>query len=300
MEKKLLFIFNPLSGKGRIKLYLLDIIDIFTKYGWSVTAHPTQEQGDCTETIKYHGQSYELVVVSGGDGTLNEAVSGMLTLPAEKRVPIGYIPAGTMNDFASGNGIPKTMVDAASEIMNGKTLKYDIGKLNEHNFIYVAAFGAFTDVSYDTPQMSKNLFGNAAYVFETIKRLPTVKGINMTIETDEGDTYEQEVYICLIMNSTSVAGFEVSEFYDVDTDDGLFEIVLIPKTVTLLDIASVITSIKNGETDKNGVHVITTKGARITTDEPVSWTLDGEYGGETDKVDFKVLHSAVKFIVSNN
>lgn len=298
MKKKLLFVFNPRSGKGHIKLHLLDIIDIFTKSGWSVTVHPTQEQGDCTETIKRSAQEYKLVVVSGGDGTLNEAVSGMISLPKEKRIPIGYIPSGTMNDFASGNGISKTMTDAATEIMDGRAIDYDIGVMNGQSFIYVAAFGAFTAVSYDTPQLTKSLFGSAAYVLEGIRRLPTVTGINMTIKTAEGDTYEQEVYLCLIMNSTSVAGFEVGEFYDVDTNDGLFEIVLIPKTDTLLDVASVITSIKNGETDKSGMHVIATRGARIKTDGKVSWTLDGEFGGDSAEVDFKVLHSAVKFIVS--
>ncbi|MBQ3426769.1 MAG: diacylglycerol kinase family lipid kinase [Clostridia bacterium] len=298
MEKKLMFILNPHSGKGHIKTFLLDIIDIFTKHGWSVTVHPTQDKGDCAEMVKSSAKDYELIVISGGDGTLNEAVNGMISLPVKDRIPIGYIPSGTMNDFASGNGISKTMKDAAAEIMNGRLINYDIGVMNGQGFVYVAAFGAFTDVSYDTPQVTKNIFGNAAYVFEGIKRLPTVTGINITIETDEGDTFKQEVYLCLIMNSTSVAGFEVGEFYDVDTNDGLFEIVLIPKTSNLLDIASVITSIKNGETDKSGMHVITTRGARIRTDEGVRWTLDGEYGGESDKVDFKVIHSAVQFIVS--
>ncbi|MBR0366723.1 MAG: diacylglycerol kinase family lipid kinase [Clostridia bacterium] len=299
MNKKLLFVFNPHSGKGHIKLYLLDIIDIFTKHGWSVTAYPTQAPGDCTRIIKMPDMDFDLIVVSGGDGTLNEAVGGMISLPESRRIPIGYIPAGTMNDFASGNGISKTMVDAAAEIMSGKRIDYDIGLLNGHSFIYVAACGAFTEVSYDTPQMTKNLFGNAAYVFEGIKRLPSVKGINMTVKTNEGEIYEQEIYICLIMNSTSVAGFEVGNFYEVNTSDGVFEIVLIPKTDTILDVASVISAIMNGETDKNGMHVITTRGATITTDAPVSWTLDGEFGGETTTADFKVVHNAVKFVVGN-
>lgn len=299
MDKKLLFVFNPHSGKGHIKQYLLDIIDIFTKHGWSVTAYPTQAPGDCTRIIKRPDIDFDLIVVSGGDGTLNEAVSGMISLPKNRRIPIGYIPAGTMNDFASGNGISKTMVDAAEEIMSGRRIDYDIGLLNGHSFIYVAACGAFTDVSYDTPQTTKNLFGNAAYIFESIKRLPSVTGINMTVKTDEGEIYEEEIYICLIMNSTSVAGFEVGDFYEVDTSDGVFEIVLIPKTETILDIASVISGIRNGKTDKNGMHVITTRGATITTDTPVRWTLDGEFGGETIEAGFKVVHNAVKFIVGN-
>lgn len=300
MSKKLIFVFNPHSGKGRIKLFLLDIIDIFTKAGYSVTVHPTQAPGDCTELLKGLDLTYDLMVVSGGDGTLNEAVNGMLCLPAKKRMPIGYIPAGTMNDFASGNGISKTMIDAAADIICGKTIDYDVGMFNEQSFIYVAAFGAFTDVSYDTPQTTKNILGNAAYVFEGIKRLPTLKGINVHIKTDEGEEIEEEVYLFLIMNSVRVAGFEVGEFYDVDTNDGVFEIVLIPKTDNLIDAAAVINAIRNGETDKNGMRVISTSGAEIKTDDSVRWTLDGEFGGETDKVSFRVIHNAVKFIVNNN
>ena len=298
MSKKLLFIFNPHSGKARIKTFLLDIVDIFTKAGFEVTVYPTQNPGDCTERICRLEDSFEIVVVSGGDGTLKEAVSGMTTLTPERRRPIGYIPSGTMNDFASGNGIPMTMIDAADAIISGQHVTYDIGRFNNNSFIYVAAFGAFTDVPYDTPQYAKNLLGTAAYFFEGIKRLPKLTDVHVKIDTYEGETIEEDVLICLIMNSTSVAGFEVSEFYDnIDTNDGVFEIVLIPKTENILDVASIITNIKNGERNKDGIRVISTKGAKITTNEPVRWTLDGEFGGEESEVDFNVIPDAVDFII---
>lgn len=301
MSKKLLFIFNPHSGKGRIKTFLFDIVDIFTKADFEVTVYPTQNPGDCTERVSRLEKDFNIIVVSGGDGTLKEAVSGMITLEPENRRPIGYIPAGTMNDFASGNGIPKVMTDAADAIISGRHVRYDIGSFNSNSFIYVAAFGAFTDVSYDTPQYTKNLLGSAAYFLEGLKRLPKLKGIHVKIDTCEGETVEEDVLICLIMNSTSVAGFEISEFYDnIDTNDGLFEIVLIPKTENIHDIASVITGIKNGERDKDGIRVISTKGAEITTDEPVRWTLDGEFGGEESAVDFEVIPNAIDFIIKNN
>lgn len=300
MRKQLLFIFNPHSGKGRIKQFLLDIIDIFTKADYAVTVHPTQEPGDCAKEIARLDPRYDLIAVSGGDGTLNEAVTGMLKLPKSKRIPIGYIPAGTMNDFASGNGIPKTMVDAAEAIISGSVINYDIGMFNDSCFIYVAGFGAFTDVSYDTPQLSKNILGNAAYVVEGIKRLPSLTGTHVRIKTEGGEEIEEDVMMCLIMNSASVAGFEVGEFYTIDTSDGLFEIVLIPMAENIIDIASVITSIRKGERDKGGVRVISTKGAEILTDEPVAWTLDGEFGGETTSVRFKVAPSAVQFIIKEN
>lgn len=301
MKKRLLFIFNPRSGKSKIKLYLLDIVDVFTKAGYEVTVYPTQAPGDCAERIRQLDESFSIVVISGGDGTLNEAVTGMLELPKEKRRPIGYIPAGTTNDFASSNGIPKTMINAANAITDGKTICYDIGKFNNSSFVYVAAFGAFTDVPYDTPQISKNLLGHAAYLIEGIKRLPKLTSVSVKIRTVEGEEYDSEVFICLIMNTTSVAGFEISEFYDnIYTNDGVFEIVLIPKTENIIDIATLISDIKNGERNKNGVKVISTKGAEIYTDEKVSWTLDGEFGGKTDHVRFNVMHNAIDFIMHSD
>ncbi|MGN1115861.1 MAG: diacylglycerol/lipid kinase family protein, partial [Candidatus Ornithomonoglobus sp.] len=221
-----------------------------------------------------------------------------LSIDEEKRLPIGYIPAGTMNDFASGNGIPKAMKDAAEAIVRGETVKYDIGLFNECAFIYVAAFGAFTDVSYDTPQTKKNIFGSAAYLIEGIKRIPQIEGINVRVKTVEGEELEEEVLWCFIMNSSSVAGIEIGDFYQIDTNDGLFELVLIPKSSNIIDYAAVISDIKNGKRDADGVKVISTKGAEIITEKAVRWTLDGEFGGETDNVSFSVAHDAVEFILN--
>ncbi len=295
---KLLFIYNPRSGKGRIKGSLCDILDIFTGAGYDVTVHPTQDAEDCRKTVARLAAGYELAVVSGGDGTLNEAVAGMLEIPEDKRIPIGYIPAGTMNDFANGNGIPRDMTEAASLAVSGARKSYDIGRLNGRIFIYVAGFGAFTDVSYGTPQATKNVFGTAAYFMEGIKSLSRIEAEEVRITTAEGGALEEEALICLIMNSASVAGFGFGDFYNVDMSDGLFEIVVIPKSTKLTDLAAVISEIKNGERDSGGVHVISASGAVIETEKPVSWTLDGEFGGETGRAEFEVLHNAVTFIVS--
>lgn len=300
MGKRLLFVFNPRSGKGRVKNALFETVDIFTAGGYDVTVHPTQSAEDCANTVARLAAEHDVVAVSGGDGTLNEAVSGMIRLPEEDRRPIGYIPSGTMNDFASGNGIPKDMTAAAETIVKGGTIKYDIGRLNDRHFIYVAGFGAFTDVSYVTPQTTKNVFGSMAYLVEGIKSLAKIEGIDVRVTTDEGQVVEEEALICLIMNSTSVAGVGFGDFYNVDTDDGLFEILVIPKSSKLTDIAAVISEILNGERDSGGVHVLTTKGAVIETEKPVRWTLDGEFGGETDKVSFGVIHNAVEFIVKQD
>lgn len=297
MRKKLLFVFNPRSGKGRIKNSLFELTDLFTGVGYDVTVHPTQDAEDCSKTVVRLAGEYDVLAVSGGDGTLNEAVAGMLELPEEQRVPIGYIPSGTMNDFANGNGIPKDIVSAAKTLIGGSIRKYDIGRFNDRKFIYVAGFGAFTDVSYITPQTSKNFFGPAAYFVEGIKSLSKIEGTDVRIKTEEGRVIEEEALICLIMNSTSVAGLGFGEFYSVDTGDGLFEIMVIPKSSKLTDLAAVISEIMNGERDSGGVHVISTKGAFIETEKPVRWTIDGEFGGETDRVSFGVLHDAVEFIV---
>ncbi len=298
MKKKLLFIFNPNSGKGKIKNMLFDVIDIFTKEGFEVTTYPTQHPADCKDRIA-DCEGFDLVVVSGGDGTLNEAVSGMLNVAAEKKIPIGYIPAGTMNDFATSNSIPKTIEDAAMSIAQGDAVTYDIGLFNDEIFIYVAAFGAFTDVSYDTSQTTKNILGPAAYVIEALKKLTKIEGVRTRIETVEGEIINEDVLLCLVMNSTSVAGFEIGDFYDIDTNDGVFELVIISKNESILDIPNIITSIKNGVKECPGMRIISTKGAVIETEKPVNWTLDGEFGGETDAVNFAVKQSAVEFIISN-
>lgn len=296
MGNKILFIFNPNSGKGKIKNSLFEIIDRFTDAGYDVTVYPTKHANDCERKIQSCATKYDLVVISGGDGTLNEAVNGMLRIEKESRVPIGYIPSGTMNDFASTNNIPPSPIAAVEEIINGKRINYDIGNFNGKPFIYVAAFGAFTDVSYATPQINKNIFGPAAYFVEGLKSLPKIKGINTKIITDTNEVIETNASLVMIMNSTSVAGFTFGEFYDIDTSDGIFEIAIIPKSVNILDLPIILAGIHNGEKEANGARIISAKSAKIITDEPVKWTLDGEYGGEYDTVDFEVNHNAVKFV----
>ena len=300
MEKKILFIFNPNSGKGKIKTSLFEIIDLFTDAEYDITLYPTKRLGDCEKKVAEKAEFYNLIVISGGDGTLNEAVNGMLKLDKEKRVPIGYIPSGTMNDFASTNNISPSPLDAVDRSIQGKYIPSDIGLFNERPFIYVAGFGAFTEVSYDTPQATKNLLGSAAYFLEGIKSLPKIKGVNTELIIDDTNTININAALVMIMNSTSVAGFEFGEFYDIDTSDGIFEILLVPKSFNMLNLPSIITRIRNGEREINGASIISAKKAVIKTETPVRWTLDGEYGGECDEVTFEVQHNAVEFVYKNN
>lgn len=298
MAKKMLFIFNPKSGKGKIKNALFDIVERFTRADYDVTVYPTAAAGDCTKKTVSSAADFDVVVISGGDGTLNEAISGMTSLPIASRRPIGYIPAGTMNDFASTNNISSSPLDAVDDIINNKPFSYDIGMFNGKRFLYVAAFGAFTDVAYATPQFNKNIFGPAAYFFEGIKSLPKIKGIDVSITTDTGESVHTTASLVLIMNSTSVAGIEFGKFYDIDTADGKFEIVVIDHGVSLFNLPTIISSVKNGKTSINGIKLMSASSAIIKTGEPEKWTLDGEYGGETDYAEFSVSHNAVQFFSS--
>ena len=164
MKKKLLFIFNPCSGKGQIKNKLMEVIDIMVKAGYEVTVHSTQDREDAMQKVKSEAKNYDLVICSGGDGTLDEAVTGMMQ--SEKKVPLGYIPAGSTNDFANSLKIPKDIVKAAHVAVEGRKFPVDVGYFNGDSFIYIAAFGLFTDVSYQTSQELKNVLGHAAYILE--------------------------------------------------------------------------------------------------------------------------------------
>ena len=185
----MLFIYNPRAGKAMIKSHLLDIIDVFTKGGYEVTVHPTQARMDATNVVLQKAKGYDLIVCSGGDGTMDEVVTGMLQL--DKKIPIGYIPAGSTNDFARSLRISNDMVKAAKEIVDGRFYPCDAGRFNDNYFIYVAAFGLFTDVSYQTKQAMKNVLGHLAYVLEGTKRLFNVPSYRLKVSHD-GETIEEE------------------------------------------------------------------------------------------------------------
>ena len=179
MKKKLLFIFNPFSGKGQIKSKLLAIVDQFVKHGYEVTIHPTQKPQDAMEQVEEHAGKYDLVVCSGGDGTLDEVVSGMMR--RRQKIPIGYVPSGSTNDFACSLQLPKSMEEAAKLAVSGVPFSCDVGKFNGSYFVYIAAFGLFTDVSYATSQERKNRIGHFAYIIEGIKRVSAVQSYHLRI-----------------------------------------------------------------------------------------------------------------------
>lgn len=280
--KRLLFIYNPHAGKGLLKPKISDIVDIFVKAGYEVTIYPTQAYQDAYKKIlEYHSEDYELIVCSGGDGTLDEVVTGMMK--REEREPIGYIPTGTTNDFANSLHIPKDLLRAADNAVNGAKFSCDVGRFNEDVFVYIAAFGLFTDVSYQTKQEMKNLLGHLAYVLEGTKRLFNVPSYRIKV-THDGEVIEDEFILGMVTNSRSVGGFRNMIGKQVVFDDGLFEVTLIKTPKNPIALQEIIAALLIEQIDTK--HMYTFKTGKITFEslEKIPWTLDGEFGGSHDEV----------------
>ena len=217
--KKMLFIYNPNAGTGTLKPKLSDVIDTFTKAEYEVTVYPTQKYHDGAEKMQSCAEGYDLIVCSGGDGTLDEVVTGMRM--RSYKAPLGYIPAGTTNDFATSLGIPKDILAAADTAVNGVPFPCDVGTFNDDYFIYIAAFGLFTDVSYETKQSMKNILGHLAYVLEGAKRIFNIPSYKIRVIHD-GEEIEDEFIYGMVTNSRSVGGFTGIIGPDVVFDDGEF------------------------------------------------------------------------------
>lgn len=281
--KKLYFILNLQSGKATISSKLAVVIDMFTKAGYEVTARPTQERMDACAAAKYAcGQGFDLIVCSGGDGTLNEVIQGVMR--SENKLPIGYIPAGSTNDFARGVGIPRNIIDAVQWIIDGKKYPCDIGSFNDKFFTYIVAFGAFTEVTYETSQQVKNVLGHVAYVLNGISRLKNIKSYHMKITYDD-EIIEDNYIFGMVTNSSSVAGLlSLNNFL---LDDGLYEVTLIKTPGNPLDLQRIIHSLLNIDIDIDTAYIksFRTSKIRFECDDELQWTIDGEFGGAYKTVD---------------
>lgn len=291
--KRMLFIYNPRSGKGVVRTQLSYILEEFSKEDYEIVVHPTVEAKDATRITQEFGDAFDLIVCSGGDGTLDEVVTGMQTGRFTR--PLGYIPAGSTNDYASSLGIPREMTQAARSIINGTVYQSDLGRLNDSYFVYVAAFGAFVEVSYDTPQDMKNLLGHAAYVIKAMQTLNTLKAYHLRYESEESSG-EGDFLFGMITNSISVGGFKGITGTGVTLDDGLFEVNLIRMPALAVEYPAIINSLLNKTPNKN---VITFKTSRIEfwLDEPVAWTRDGEFGGKRKHAVVENIPRAIPMIV---
>lgn len=295
--KRIYLICNLISGKASVGSHLAKIIDKFTREGYEVTVHPTNARGDATETAKYACDSnFDIIICCGGDGTLNEVISGCME--SENSVPIGYIPTGSTNDFARSLNIPINFDSATDLILNGTAQSCDIGKIGNRYFTYIAAFGAFTEVSYQTSQPIKNVLGHTAYILSGMLSLHKIKSSRMRIEHD-GKVFEDEFIYGMVTNTTSVA--KLLSMPTMKKDDGVFEVTLIRKPKNLIDLQHIITGLTNfqlGAEREYFEHFLASEiSITCLEDEPVPWTVDGEYGGKKKVNVIKNLYRALDFIL---
>ncbi len=294
-QKRILLVVNPRSGKGKIKNELLRVVEIFSSEGYAVEVYPTDSIGAATNkaaTLKT--DDYDLLVVCGGDGTLNEVITGLMTAKAD--IPIGYIPSGTLNEWSTGLGISKNIKQAAKDILTGKVQDLDIGRFDNRYFSYTASFGAFTEASYSAPQDVKNVLGQAAYVFEGVKSLGNIKPIHLKFVAD-GREIEGDFLFGAISNSMSVGGIVKFDSNEVALNDGYFEVLLIRNPDNILKLQPMIDGIIRKELNREGMEFFKTKEITVYAENEISWTLDGEYAAGKDIIRISNIHKAVRFVV---
>lgn len=292
--KKMLFVMNPFAGMRRANRYLVDIISLFNRAGYEVTAHMTGGTGDATQVVERKAKEMDLVVCCGGDGTLNETITGILRAGAD--TPVGYIPAGSTNDFASSLKLSNQILRAARDILEGEPVAYDVGKFGERYFSYVASFGAFTRASYTTPQSIKNALGHTAYVLEGINELSQLRKEHIRMEID-GTVVEDDFLFGAISNSTSVGGILTLDPKQVDMGDGMFEVLLLRAPRNLQEISECIQAVQSQR--YNDCAMITfcpANKVKVFANPNMPWTLDGEKDEGRAEVDVENLHHAIRLI----
>ena len=292
--KKMLFIMNPFSGMRRANRYLADIISLFNQADYEVNIHMTSGHGDATQFAQRQAQDVYLVVCCGGDGTLNETITGMVRCGAT--APIGYIPAGSTNDFASSLKLSTNIMQAAQDILEGEPVTYDVGRFADRYFSYVASFGAFTKSSYATPQSIKNMLGHTAYVLEGISELSQIRPFHVKMEL-ESETVEDDFLFGCISNSTSIGGILTLDPKLVDMADGYLEVFLVRAPRNLTEISECIQALQSQR--YNDCAMITFGPARrvkITAEADMPWTLDGEKFDGQEEIDVENLHHAIRLM----
>ncbi len=296
MHKRLLLIMNPAAGVRKANRHLTAMVALFNAHGYICTVFCTAGRGDATRIARENARDFDLVVCVGGDGTLNEVLGGMVEGGAH--TPIGYIPAGSTNDFASSLSLSKDVLKAANDIMEGAPRILDAGSFNGRLFTYVASFGAFTEASYATPQRSKNLLGHLAYVLEGIKDLPNIHPVRLALEAG-ARRFEGEYIFGAISNATTLGGVLTLDKQCVAMDDGLFEITLIKMPQNLIDLNRIVLSLQTQQYDEELIHFCTAQQAAVSAPPEIPWTLDGEYAPGSADIRIQNLHHAYSMIINN-
>lgn len=298
-KKRLVFIYNPHAGKGKIKAKLADIVDVFSKADYEVIVYPTKGHLDARDIAERYAREHacDRIVCAGGDGTLAEVTSGVMT--SGNQIPLGFIPAGTTNDFAYSLRIPSNVMKAAELAVSGALVPCDIALLNDKPFIYSAAFGLFTDVTYETPQTAKNLMGRLAYLLNGAGKIYNIKSYHLKVEVEDS-TIEDDFIIGLIVNSDSIGGFKGITGKNVLLDDGFYEMIFIKMPKSILDLNVIINCLYTGELEESpNIYFKRVAKLSIETDEELPWTLDGEFGGDVRKADITIFKQKMIYIMGN-
>lgn len=289
--KKVLIILNPHAGKMKSKNGLFTIVDALCSDGWDVSVQTTQRQHHASElAASAESNGFDLIVCCGGDGTLNEVIDGLMK--SESKIPLGYVPAGSTNDFASSMGISGNITKAITNIITNEPHHIDVGQFNDRYFSYIASFGAFTAASYSAPQSSKNILGHFAYVLEGMKDLGSIQKYHMTIATDSL-TEEADYIFGAVSNSTSVGGLVKLNSDLVDMKDGLFEVIMIKYPKNLGDLNKIINGIFASDYSADVFTFFKTSNIDFTMEKIVPWTLDGEFEAGATSIHVSNIHKAI-------
>ncbi len=292
--KKLLFIVNPRSGRTKSRAPLFDAVARFSQAGYLVYVHMTDGPGDATRVARELGEQFDLVVCSGGDGTLNETISGLMQL--SRRPWVGYLPNGSTNDFAASLHIPSQTENATEAIVRGDPFPLDIGTHNGRSFAYVASFGAFTRSSYSAPQATKNALGHFAYILEGLGDLDSLRPYHCRVVAD-GEIFEGDFIFGAVCNSTSLGGLVKLNPDRVKMDDGKFELLLLRTPKTALDLQNLIVAITSMEYDYPGVIFRHVKSVTVDTRDDIPWSLDGEYAPSEPHVEIRNVPGAIDLVL---
>ena len=295
--KKLLMIVNPAAGRRKSREPLYYAATILSEAGYLLNIRNTSGLGNARELAAEKGEHFDVVVAVGGDGTLNETVSGLMSIPPERRPLLGYMPQGSTNDFASSLHIPKHPITAAvsmTRMFRPRTL--DIGRWNDRHFIYVASFGAFTRSSYAAPQAAKNALGHFAYILEGMKDLNSLRPYRVKITAD-GEVLDGQYLFGAVCNSTSIGGLMKLDPQRVVLDDGKFELLLIPTPKTSAELQNLVHALLHQQYDSEGLVFRHVSSVHLEPQEELAWSLDGEYAAGAPVVDIVNCQQALTVLL---
>ncbi len=294
MNRRMLLLLNPIAGQRRANRFLPEIIRMYNERDYDCVTYVTAGPGDATRYLTERAREFDRVVCIGGDGTLNETITGIVEGGAS--CPVGYIPAGTTNDYASSLGLSKDILTAAADAVDGRLCMFDLGRFNHRDFIYTASCGAFARTSYTTPQPAKNLLGHLAYILEGLRDLPTLKPIHARV-TSGDRVFEGDYIFCAVTNSLSVGGILRLDPDMVRLNDGLFEVMLVKFPTLPGHLSKILTALGNCDLPSEEIEFFAAERLRIEVEDDVEWTLDGERGDSGRSFEVINMHKRVPLVL---